>query len=62
MGAQGATEPHQLFALSVGMQLANKASVSVHGGGMVPHPIWLMAFRGLSRVAWSLCRSSWTKR
>ena len=28
MAAQGATAPHQLFALSVGMQLAKKSSVS----------------------------------
>ena len=33
MGAQGATAPHQLFALSVGMQLAKKSSVSECTGG-----------------------------
>ena len=33
MGAQGATAPSQLFALSVGMQLAKKASVTECAGG-----------------------------
>ena len=33
MAAQGATTPAQLFALSVGMQLAKKASVSESAGG-----------------------------
>ena len=56
MGAQGATAPSQLFALSVGMQLAKKSSVSECTGGgygSSPHMArWSMESRGLSRVDW----------